>query len=134
MWSMRRVNDYWEADLIQSTPVRAVMGRDDAVIWPVVNAGEPLDVTGITRMLLICEKDGEDEVTLDSQMVPAAYDFTAATVVGGKLVNATEWIPGIAIGSSFTESGLWKCKVYLFDGVHAEGVYHGTFMLDVEIP
>ena len=117
--------------MIQSTPVRAIMGRDDAVFWPIVSDGRFTSPSGITRMVMVCSKDGEDDVIVDSAVVPAAYNFNYATVARGRSVSCIRWIPGLAIGEQFTASGRWKCRVFLYDADAAQGIDHGAFWLDV---
>lgn len=118
--------------MIQSTPIKAVTGRDDAVIWPIVADGRLTSPSGITRMVIVFSKDGYEDVTVDSDDVPAAYDFAYVSTVRGRAVSGIRWLPGLAIQSVFPASGPWKGRVYLWDALtDHEGVYHGTFVLDV---
>lgn len=119
--------------MIQSTPIKAVTGRDDAVIWPIVADGRLTSPSGITRMVIVFTKDGYDDVIVDSDDVPSAYDFVSPTTMNGRLVNAIRWIPGIAIDQAFAANGRWKGRVYLWDALTGhEGIEHGTFILDID--
>lgn len=107
------------------------MGRDDVVVWPVTAANVMTSPSAITRCVIHCKRDGEQDVIIDSTSVPAAFIFNEQATVRGKLVNVLKWLPGLAVGEQFTESAKWKCQVFLFDAVHTSGVDYGAFWLDV---
>lgn len=117
--------------MIQGSTVRAVMGRDDVVVWPITAASGLTSPSAITRCVIHCKRDGEQDVIIDSADVPSAFIFNEQATVRGKFADVMQWMPGIAVGAQFTESAKWKCQVFLFDAVHTSGIDHGAFWLDV---
>lgn len=118
--------------MIQATPIIAISEAHDAVIWPILNLSKVLSVFGITRSVMICSLDGVDDVTLDSVDQPTAYDFNYQASVRGQSVPAILWQPGLAMGESFQQLGLYKVRLFLYDDVHQIGVYCGEFLLLVK--
>lgn len=108
------------------------MGRDNVVVWPVTAADQLTSPSAITRCVIHCKRDGEQDVIIDSADVPTAFVFNEQAAVRGKLVNVMKWLPGIAVGAQFTETAKWRCRVFMFDAVHTSGVDHGAFWLNVE--
>lgn len=119
--------------MIQGSTVRAVKGRDDVVVWQITSSSQLTSPSAVTRCVIICKKDGESDVTIDSSQVPLAFEYLTSDVVGGRAVFSLKWIPGIAIGEQFQESGNWNCSVFLYDVAHAAGVLYGNFSLMVKV-
>lgn len=119
--------------MIQGTPIRAYPNRDDIVIFPVedVFAMRNLSLGAVTRCVIICRKDGQQDVIIDSNSVPAAFDFLATSVINGRKVYAIHWNPGVSIPGLFPEKGLWICDAYLYDMIHQKGMFVRTFPLQV---
>jgi len=118
--------------MIQGEPIRAIQGRDDAVVWPIVNDDVLASIEGVTRCVMVCKKDGEDDVTIDSGS-QSGFEFDYEVEVRGVLVTAMRWQPGPATQGLFTVGGLWKASVYLYDAVHVDGVFHGDCILLITV-
>lgn len=117
--------------MIQGATIRCESGTDDAVLWAYANADElPLDITAITRVLFICKLDGQQDISVDSALLPVAFVFNTQTIVNGRSVHVLKWYPG-KIRSAFAVLDVYACDVYLFDAGHTGGVKVGQFNLDV---
>lgn len=107
------------------------MGRDATVFWPILSSNELVDVTGVRRAVLVCSRDGFDDVTIDSLQVPSAFSFATQALVRGRLITVLLWRPGLAVIDRFEQAGRWSVTLNLYDAVHTDGIEYGRFLLDV---
>ena len=120
--------------MIQSSIIIATESRNEIVNWPLVGAEALKNTTGITRCRMIFSKDGLADVTIDSNNLPLAFNFTGQRVINGKLTQVMRWRPGMIVQGYFTDFVVWTGRVFLYDSTHADGAYFGEFLMRTGVP
>ena len=95
-----------------------VLGRDNTVDLLLKTDGDAQPLDAVTRMVLIV-----GGVTVDSAVVPAAFDWHTGTT--GKLVLDLG-------GVSSLTTGLKTATLYVYDPSNTDGIRWGSIKLNIE--
>ena len=100
--------------------IRIYLNRDNVLTFGLLEDKSPVDATAITRVILQFKpKQSGSVVAIDSNTVPALFDFTTSQEFSGEVPGVLKLILGAMAG---VVVGRYKMTIVLYDPVNTTGI------------
>lgn len=109
--------------------LKLYLNRDNVITLGLLKDKIPVDATTLTRVVLQFDpKAGGAVVPIDSNTVPALFDFTTTQQFSGEITGVLKLLLGAMAG---VVVGKYKMAVVLYDAANLSGIVWGELDADV---
>jgi hypothetical protein len=100
--------------------IKIYLNRDNVITFGLLQRRAPVDATAITRVVLLFEKKPNGTpIAIDSNTVPALFDFTTSEEFSGTLTGVLKLKLGAMAGVAV---GFYKMSVVVYDPTNTNGI------------